>query len=168
MIVEVSALLVAAGACDVRPCDALDLDERAAWVISACGDGPREAPAGIDCAAATVAVWATETAGTLSVYPPARGFGCGPGQVIPRRRWGNTRLGYGPTPTCERLRVPRVGIRWLVKVLRGKAIRWGWERPLAVFLAYNASGGARRYARAAWGRLRRLRAVLDAGGAGGR
>lgn len=155
-LLDVSAMLLTLGACDVHSCEALELDERAHWVVDACGLGPREAPSGRDCAAAVVAIWATETAATLTPYPPARGTGCGPGQVIPRRRWGNSRLGYGPTPTCDRLRVPRVGLRWLVKVLRAKSIRWRWSRPRSVFRAYNASSNAERYARAAHQRLRHL------------
>jgi hypothetical protein len=149
-------MMILAGACDVLPCSALEIDERAHLIVEACGFGPREQPAGRDCHAAMVAVWATETAKTLNIYPDARGNGCGPVQVIPLARWGNTRRGRGPTPPCDGLRVPRVGLAWGVRVLRAKAIRLGWSAHRAVFRAYNGSQYRDRYARTADRIYRRL------------
>ena len=155
MILIASVILVNQGACEVRSCDWFDIDHRASLVIDACGHGPREQPRDSECYRALSAVWGTETGGTWSLYPPYNRTGCGPGQVIPYPRWGNTRLGHGPTPTCTELRVPRTGLHWAVKVLRAKVIKHGWRRPARVFRAYNGSKIAQRYQRAAMRRFLR-------------
>ena len=132
-IISIASMLVASGFCDVRPCVSHDVDESAHMVREACGDGPRSEPSGYECAAAVAAVWYLEA--RFRLYPRhRRGDGCGPGQQLPGR-WGNSRVGYGMTPTCDRLRVPAVGLAWAIKSLRAKAPRVrGME---ALLRAYN-------------------------------
>jgi len=148
VILLATTILLNQGACDITSCDWFDIDHRAHLLVQACGEGPRERPRDADCIRAMSAIWGTETAGTWSVFPPYNGTGCGPAQVVPHPLWGNTRLGRGPTPSCSELRVPRVGLRWGVKVLRAKAIKFGW-RPARVFEAYNGSDRREAYALAA-------------------
>jgi len=151
--VIVAAMLVDADAGRHHLAD--ELDDMAQMLVEACGEGPREDPHGRECWAAMVAIWRVETGRTFRLYPAARGTGCGPGQVIPRRRFGNSRLGLWATPPCDGLRVPRVGLHWAVLVLRAKALRIrSWR---ARFRAYNGSHLKDRYAATA---LRTFRKVL--------
>ena len=97
---------------------ALALQEVCAW-----GQGPTEAPAGEDCVAeAAVLLWLESR---LSLYPPARGHGCGPLQVL-ATTLSNSRLGRVSTPPCAQLRVLQEGVAWGVYVLRLKARYGSW------------------------------------------
>lgn len=151
MVAIATAILISQG---YTPNSADDLDHRALLLVTACtAPGPRAAPTGAECIAALSAIWATETAGTWSIYPPHNGTGCGPLQVVPVSRWGNNRTGRFPLPTCAELRVPSTGIAWGLRVLRAKAHRFtSWR---ARFRAYNGSSNADNYAASALRRFYR-------------
>ena len=157
-ILTAAAILLNAG---FLPADALDLDERAAAVVAACGSGPRVDPAGDGCIRAVAAVWAIETARTFAPHPRPRGTGCGALQVVPVARWGNVALGFWSTPPCAVLTWDLdTSLFWGVLVLRAKAMRFGWGTPARrrrTFAAYNGSENRAGYAEAAMRVLRRVR-----------
>ena len=157
-----ASMLIASGYGDVGPLDWFELDRAALMIGEACGDGPREEPAGLDCVASMAAVWEVETGHTFTIYPSARGTGCGVGQVIPTRL-GNVRIGWNvTTPPCDGLRVPRVGFAWAVYMLRLKRQKVGRRR---MFGAYNGSPLRERYQRRAERTYRRaVRACRRMGG----
>ena len=137
MILFAAGLLMQLGVCELRPCDASDVDERAVALVEA------------------AILWRLES--RLAWYPPARGTGCGPLQVIPTRLH-NSRIGWTTTPPCAGLRDPLLGLRWGVVVLRLKA-RWGSWRARA--RAYNGSRLRDAYARRALVWERRIRGALN-------
>jgi len=135
-----AAILLQLGACEIQACTAHDLDERAHALIQACGDGPTEKPAGVRCIVEAAILWRLES--RFSWYPPARGTGLGPLQVL-ATRLHNARIGYVSTPPAAALREPLKGLRWGVYLLRLKA-RYGSWRSRA--RAYNGSHLRDRYA----------------------
>jgi len=155
LILFAAGLLMQLGVCELRPCDASDVDERALALVEACAVGPHEKPAGRRCLVEAAILWRLES--RLAWYPPARGTGCGPLQVIPTRLH-NSRIGWTTTPPCAGLRDPLLGLRWGVVVLRLKA-RWGSWRARA--RAYNGSRLRDAYARRALVWERRIRGALN-------
>jgi len=134
MIAVATAILISQG---YTPNSADDLDRRALLLVTACtAPGPRADPTGAECIAALSAIWATETAGTWSIYPPRNGTGVGPAQVVqPRGCFRNTRIKTVCAPQHE-LIDPAGSLRWGLWVLRLKRARGGsWRR---TFSRYNA------------------------------
>ena len=135
MVIKIVQLLMAANILNYQPYLADELDEAALMIYEACADGPREEPVGLECAAATVAVWYNES--RYSMYPRhTPGDGWGVGQVLVRERWGNHRLGYGPTPPSVDMQYnPRIGFHWIVKSFRAKRMKVRTMR--SAFRSYN-------------------------------
>ena len=134
-----------------------DLDFAAAAIVDACdGQGPALPPHGIECYAAIVAIWYTETRGSFAGYsqPVAEHTGVGPMQVLqPRTPLGywNSSLGHPSqrwiAPPPATLRMPAVNFRWGVRVLRMKYAKAGRrQRWLRTFRFYNGSPRGPQYA----------------------
>ena len=150
--------LVTAGFCDSQPCDAHTVDEAAWLVVAACAspDPParQHAPNGARCVQEVAVLWHLES--RFRLYPTDTDRDCGPLQVL-AGEYGNRDVGWGMTPTRERLRMPRVGLAWGVLMLRAKQRFKTWRRRA---FAYNGSKRAASYAEKAVKRLRVLRRRL--------
>ncbi len=152
-VLLISSMLLDAGAVKF---DSGDLEGLSLHIQKACQTGPRRPPQGRDCYAAVIAVWSTETRRNFTLYPPNNGTGLGPMQIIPRARWGNSRLGYWSTPPPEVLRwhLP-TNFAWGVLVLRAKRMKV--RRWRSMFRDYNGSSRRESYADKALRTFRRLK-----------
>lgn len=98
--------------------------------------------AGDECVVVLLAL-AREEGGLRAA--PGRRWGCGLGQVAPRRsmRWRGMKL---TTPSCSELELPEVGARWMLRILETK---WNFcagrkDRWRCAFVWYNGHPTYRR------------------------
>lgn len=116
--------------------------------------------AGTDCLYVLLALAREESGLRIA---PGRRWGCGLGQVAPRRtfRWRGMEL---TTPACSELELPEVGARWMLRILETK---WNFcagrkDRWRCAFVWYNGHPVYRQaYGVRVLRRFLRLTAPLD-------
>ena len=148
-------ILIAAGVCDVEPCEYAEVLEKAEWLVQACESDAALAPVGGECVLVLASLWGHESANTFLAWSTGRWTGTGGPLQVVGRHWHNSRIGHVYLPPHELLGGEEA-LRWGVWALR---LKWAKARTLRGRIeAFNGSSGKVRYADAVLRTLRRLAA----------
>lgn len=153
-LLEAAGILLALGACEHVACSAEEVDEKAAWIVAACGEGWPSELTGERCVRLAAVVWALEGGQQFLEYPSGRWRGSGRGPMqLTAKCFHNSRIGRVCLPPHELLGGP-AAIRHGVWLLRVKAV--GARTDRALFRRWNG-GGSRSYAERAEALARTVR-----------